>query len=247
MPARLYLVHGSHPCAAVRRALELKGVPYRVVEFPPPLHVPVQRLRFGTRTVPGIVLEDGERISGSTAIMRRLDELVTQPALFADEAVAAAEAWGEAELQPVARRLLWHGFAANPGAMVSYQAGGRLPPLPRPVVLALAPLIVRAERRMNAVDDAAVRADLAALPGGLDRVDALVADGVLGGDPPNAADLQILSTLRLLMTIGDLHETFAGRPCAELALRLFPEQSGDLPSGTFPASWLPARAVPTSG
>lgn len=227
----------------MRRALELKGIPYRVVEFPPPLHVPFQRLRFGARTVPGIVLEDGERISGSTAIMRRLDELVPEPPLFGDDAVVAAEAWGEAELQPVARRLLWRGFAIDSGAMVSYQAGGKLPPLPRPVVLSLAPLIVRAERRMNAVDDDAVRADLRALPGQLDRVDALIADGVLGGDPPNAADLQIASTLRLIMTLGDLRETFAGRPCAELARRLFPEQAGLLPAGTFPASWLPALAA----
>jgi len=239
MPARLYLVHGSHPCAAVRRALELKGIPYRVVEFPPPLHVPVQRLRFGARTVPGIVLEGGERISGSTAIMRRLDELVPEPPLFGDPVVDQAEAWGERELQPVARRLLWRGFAFDAAPMVTYQAGGKLPPLPRPVVLAMAPGIIRIERRMNQATDEAVRADFAALPGRLDHVDALVADGVLGGDPPNAADLQIFSTLRLIMTLGDLRDTFGDRPAAQHARRLFPDQAGLLPAGTFPASWLP--------
>ena len=45
MPAKLYLVHGSHPCAAVQRALELKGLDYKVVEYPPPFHMPIQRLR----------------------------------------------------------------------------------------------------------------------------------------------------------------------------------------------------------
>ncbi len=36
-----------------------------------------------------------------------------------------------------------------------------------------------------------VRADLAALPAMLQRIDDWIADGVLGGDEPNAADYQI--------------------------------------------------------
>ena len=39
----------------------------------------------------------------------------------------------------------------------------------------------------------------AALAGQLDRVDAWIADGLLGGEHPNAADLQIGSTIRLLV------------------------------------------------
>jgi len=31
MPAKLYVVHGSHPCATVQRALDMKAVPYDVV------------------------------------------------------------------------------------------------------------------------------------------------------------------------------------------------------------------------
>ena len=38
MPAKLYVVHGSHPCATVQRALDMKAVPYKVVELLPPLH-----------------------------------------------------------------------------------------------------------------------------------------------------------------------------------------------------------------
>jgi glutathione S-transferase len=240
MPATLYVVHGSHPCAAVRRALELKGIDHRTVEYPPPLHVPLQRLRFGHRTVPGLVMADGEKILGSTAILRRLDEIAPEPPMFAGARVADAEAWGESVLQPLARRLLWRGFALDHGAMHGYQAGGRLPPLPRPVVLALAPVLTRLEARMNAVTDEAVPADLRALPGHLDHADALLADGVIGGDPPNAADLQIGSSLRLIMTIGDVAPLFAARPCADLARRLFPDQAGELPAGTFPAAWVPA-------
>src|SRR3954452_24821768 len=68
----LYVVHGSHPCAAVERALELKGLDFRVVELPPPLHAPLQRVRFGARTVPAVVLDCGEKVSGSRAILQRL-------------------------------------------------------------------------------------------------------------------------------------------------------------------------------
>ena len=72
MPAKLYVVHGSHPCATVQRALEMKAVPYRVVELLPPMHAALQRQRFGVRTVPGLTLESGEKLSGSRAIIRRL-------------------------------------------------------------------------------------------------------------------------------------------------------------------------------
>ena len=34
MAIDLYVVHGSHPCAAVQRALELKRLPFRVIELP---------------------------------------------------------------------------------------------------------------------------------------------------------------------------------------------------------------------
>src|SRR3954453_5378741 len=57
----LYVVHGSHPCAAVERALELKGLEYRRVELPP-LHAPIQRVVFGARTVPAMRLDGGERL-----------------------------------------------------------------------------------------------------------------------------------------------------------------------------------------
>jgi glutathione S-transferase len=242
MPAKLYVVHGSHPCEAVKRALELKGLAYKTVEIPPPFHVPLQQLRFGKRTVPGIKFEDGEKVIGSTPIMRRLDELVAEPKLFGDARVTEAEAWGESVLQPMARRLQWRAFRFAPATMHGFQQGGKLPPLPKPVVRAMAPGILRAEDKMNDVSDGAVRADLAALPGHLDHVDQLIADGVIGGAVPNAADLQIASSLRLMLTLGDVRTLAAGRPAAALAERLFPDQAGDVPVGTFPAAWVPQNS-----
>ena len=97
---KLYVVHSSHPCETVKKALELKGIPYRTVELLIPTHVPLQKLRFGSRTVPALKLDGGEKISGSRAILRRLDELVADPPLLPPEtdpddraAVLEAERW----------------------------------------------------------------------------------------------------------------------------------------------------------
>ena len=239
----LYVVHGSHPCAAVERALELKGLPYRRVELPPPLHAPIQRVRFGARTVPAVKLDGGEKVAGSRAILKRLEELAPEPALWPGGAtrraiVERAEEWGDEVWQPIARRLLWGTLRRAPEALVSYSEGSRIP-LPAPAVRAAARAIVRAEIALNRASDGAVRADLRNLPRHLDRIDRWIAEGVLGADAtPNAADLQIATTSRLLMTIGDVAPFFAGRPAERHARELFGGQAGSTPRGVLPADWL---------
>jgi glutathione S-transferase len=243
VPIKLYVVYGSHPCAAVARALDMKGLPYRVVELPPPLHAALQHVRFGTRTVPSVRLETGEKLSGSRAIMRRLEELVPEPALLSDDpAIVRAEEWGDQVWQPIARRLLWQGFACTPRAMPSYQEGARLR-LPAPVVLAVAPVVTRVERWLTGASEPAARADLRSLPGHLDRIDGWLRDGVLGGDVVNAADLQIAATTRLLLTIGDVRPFFMGRPAEAHARALFPDCAGETPPGAYPAQWLSPQAA----
>ena len=64
------------------------------------------------------------KLQGSRTIMRRLDELAPEPALLpadpaAREAVLAAEGWGDAELQPLARRAVWAALRSQPGATPS--------------------------------------------------------------------------------------------------------------------------------
>jgi glutathione S-transferase len=241
---KLYVVHGSHPCAAVEKALAMKQLAYDTVEMLPPMHAVLQQARFGARTVPSVRLESGEKISGSKAIMRRLEEIAPSPALFpADTAARAdverAEAWGDEVWQAVARRLLWVAFARARRAMPSYQEHARLR-LPAPVVFALAPFATLAERRMNDATPERARDDLRALPGHVDRIDRWLTDGVLGGATPNAADLQIAASSRLLLTIGDVRPLFAGRPAEQHALELFPEWDGAVPAGTFPVDWLAA-------
>ena len=237
MEARLYVVHGSHPCATVARALELKGVPYRTVELPPPLHAAIQRARFGARTVPGLRL-DGERVQGSRAILRRLDELHRDPPLYpadpeARGRVEEAERWGDEVLQSVARRLSWQVISRRPAVMASYARGSRFA-MPEPLAALAARSMAPIQRRLNRATDKALAADLRDLPAHIDLVGAWIADGVLGGEPPNAADLQIAPSVRLLMTIGDVRPLVAGRPAEELALRLFPDWPGDAPAGILP-------------
>ena len=74
----------------------------------------------------------------------------------------------------------------------------------------------------------------------LDRIDGWIADGVMGGEQPNAADLQIATSLRLLMAFADLRPLIEARPAGQLALRLFPDFPGDVPAGAIPAEFLPA-------
>ena len=57
---------------------------------------------------------------------------------------------------------------------------------------------------------------------------------MLGGDDPNAADLQIAPSIRLLAAIGDLRPQLEGRPALELARRLFPGEPGHVPAGALP-------------
>jgi glutathione S-transferase len=237
MDARLYVVHGSHPCATAARALELKGIAYRTVELPPPLHAAIQRARFGARTVPGLLL-DGEKVQGSRRILRRLDELHPDPPLYpadpgARARVEEAERWGDEVLQPVARRLSWQVISRRPDVMASYARGSRYA-MPGPLAALAARGMAPVELRMNRATDDALAADLRDLPGHLDRVDAWIGEGVLGAEPPTGADLQIAPSVRLLLTIGDVRPLISGRPAEQLALRLFPEWAGDAPAGILP-------------
>jgi glutathione S-transferase len=244
---KLYLVHSSHPSAAVKEALALKGIAYKTVEMPVPTQGLLMRLRFPSHTVPALKLDGGEKVQGSIAIMRRLDELVPDPPLLpadagARAAVLGAELWGADVLQPLARRVFWGAVKRRPGAVASYQEASQLPRFPGPVVRIVAPALARLEIKTHGADDESLRADLQALPSHLDIVDEWIASGVLGGAEPNAADLQIGSSLRFLSTLGDMRPLLADRPAEELALRLFPVYPGEVPARAYPSGWLPARA-----
>jgi hypothetical protein len=76
----------------------------------------------------------------------------------------------------------------------------------------------------------------------LDRVDRLLDEGTLTLDPPNAATLQILVTVRLLGEFEDLQEHVRIHRCAGPAQDLFPRYPAKLPR-FLDSAWLePLRA-----
>ncbi|MDP8942528.1 MAG: glutathione S-transferase [Actinomycetota bacterium] len=236
----------SHPSACVEGALRLKGLAYERVDLVPILHRPLQRVRFGQPTVPGVEL-DGERIVGSRRILRRLDALEPHPPLYPGDPDARArveevEAWGEETLQPLARRVSLGLARRRPGAVRSYSEGAGLP-LPSALVALGAPVVAAISSRLHGATASAVQADLQALPGHLAWLDRQVGEGVLGGEIPNAADLQVGSSLQLLETFGDLEPVIAGRRCAGLGQGFLPALAGSTPAGAAPAEWLPSRDV----
>jgi glutathione S-transferase len=243
MKAKLYVAAASHPCFAVKRAMELKGIAYKRVEWPPTLHVPLQRIRFKQGTVPGLII-DGEKMIGSRAIMHRLDEIRPEPSLYPADPelrtrVEAADLFGDEVLQSLARRVIWWAVRRCPAAITSYGEDSRLP-IPDFATVAAVPLVTRIEWRMNDVSDESTKRDLQELPGYLDTVDSWIAEGLIGGTEPNAPDLQIGASIASLNTHEDLRPMLAGRPSLELATRQFSDFPGRMPQGTLPAEWMPS-------
>ncbi|HWX46168.1 MAG TPA: glutathione S-transferase N-terminal domain-containing protein [Solirubrobacteraceae bacterium] len=241
---KLYVLPGSHPCAAVEVALERKGLSFARVNLLPMVQVGLGPILYGGSTVPGMRL-DGERLVGSRTIMRRLDELAPDPPLLpADPAARArvleAERWGDDVFQSVPRRILDAGFLIDPSLMESYAGDAKLP-LPRAMLRPALPLTAKLMAKRNHAQEGPVRADLAALTTQLGQIDGWIAEGLIGGEQPNAADLQIGSTIRLLHTIGDIRPLIDPHPAAALT-RYFPPMAGEIPTGTLPAAWLAGSA-----
>lgn len=233
----LHVLPPSHPCLTAEAALRLKGLEYERLALVPGRHMETIEEIYGPglTTVPGMVV-DGEAVHGSRAISAKLDELVPDPPLHPSAAVTEAEAWGDTELQDLGRRLPWCAMHFRPEAMGTFGGGDALDPAGTDFAMKF----VRASWKYHGITAVRVAEDLAGLPAKLDHVDALIADGVLGGKQANAADLQIGATLRVLLTVGDLHPLIVGRPLEELARRHFPEYAGLVPAGAYPASWLAA-------
>jgi glutathione S-transferase len=246
----LYAIPISNPSNAARGMLQRKRLDYRLVRFPPGFHPWLVRAAgFEANTVPAMVV-DGRKVQTSLAISRELDLLEPRWPLFPADperrrAVEAAERWGEAELQPVPRRIFRWAMANRRDLRRWFAAEVLGTPLP-----GLTARSAAIPRHLAGLVDAtaeAAEADVAALPATLDRVDALIADGVIGGAEPNAADYQLLATVRSLGLISDVRPALAGRPCEAAALRLFPRYDGIPAPSSLPPEWLaplrPASAL----
>jgi glutathione S-transferase len=240
MGITLYGTPPSPPSHSARLMLEHKGIDHKVVWLLPGMWPALLRTRgFRGGTVPAIKI-DGRRIQGSRAISRALEEVQPEPPLFPSDPerrlqVEEAERWGDETLQNVPRRIVRWLSVHRPETrvMIAREVGF---PLPRFAAWINAPA---ARHLANKVDaDARVEEAIARVPEVLDHADELIAAGVIGGDQPNAADFQIVTSLRALLTIGDLRAVTDERPATILAKRFLPEFGNDFPPGLLPTEWL---------
>lgn len=241
MSNRLYGVPGSHPTKAAALMLERKGIAFKRFDLTPAMHRRALRLLgFEGNTVPALKL-DGRRLQGTREIARALDKARPEPPLFPSDParrakVEEAERWGDEELQPPARRISLWALSRDRAGVRSFLAGAHTG-LPVWVAVRTAGPFLNASARINEADEAAAGADVRNLPALLDHIDGLIAEGVLGGAEPTAADYQIAPSLRLLMTLDDLRPSIAARPAGALAERIAPDFPGRIPP-VLPADWL---------
>jgi glutathione S-transferase len=237
MQAKLVGTVGSHPCISAELMLRYKGVEYTRLDLPNMTHkAMLPFLRYRGTTVPVMTIE-GKKVTGSMGIARALEALVPEPPLFGDDSIESAEAWGDSVLQDGIRQLSRYAIGHDKESMASFLSGPLLG-IPerfvKPAVPALRPVVAWQMRPKPG----AAEACLAALPGQLDRVDALIAEGVIGTARPNAADFQIAPSVRLALNFDQLREHIDARPCGPYARRLVPDYPGRFRE-VFPPAWLP--------
>lgn len=239
MKAVLYGVPGSHPVKTAELMLRYKGIAYSRRDLPNMTHKHLLRaMGFGVATVPVMKLE-GKRVTTTRRIARALEAAVPEPSILpVDEAL---ETWADDDLQDCVRQLARWASVRDREAMATFVEGARLG-LPESVVRAALPLIKPTVKMQMKVGDDVARACAEALPGHLDRVDALLADGTIGGEHPNALDFQIAPSVRLAMCFDQLRDGIASRPAGGFAVRVchdYPGRFGDV----IPREWLAAGLV----
>jgi glutathione S-transferase len=245
MGIKLYGTPPSPPSHSARLMLERKGLDHKVVWLLPGLWPALLRTRgFRGGTVPAMKI-DGRRLQGSTVISRALEQLNPEPPLFPADperrlAVEDAERWGDQILQNVPRRIVRWLSVHRPETKVMIAKDVGIP-LPRFAAWINTPA---ARHLANKVDaDREIQNAIAQVPEVLEHVDELIAEGVIGGEEPNAADLQIATSVRALLNVRDLDSVTWNRPAADLAVRHLPEFGTDFPAGLLPTEWLaPLRA-----
>ncbi len=249
MSNTLYVIPGSHACRSAMLMLEHKRLPYRTVVLPSGLHPILVRARGfpghkePIRSVDGAAhaelalldrlgtvpaLRVGERrIQTNREIARFLERERPDPPLFPQDAgrraaVEEAERWGDEVLQMAARRVVLATSSHGLEAMHRRAAEGRLGPLLARSDLARRVLSRIASRsfRAGGRNEAELLASAELL---LDKVDAWIGEGVLGGDRPNVADFMIAPSIALLTYRPELGRLIAGRPAGALVDRLVPE------------------------
>jgi glutathione S-transferase len=237
--ARLYVTSLSNSSKAAIAMVAYKRLPHRRVDLLSGFHPYLVRAAgFSGRTVPALEL-DGRHVQGTLEISRALDQVIAERPLFpegpyARQAAEDAERWGHDELQPLPRRIFRRAAVHDRGLRHWIAADVAGVPAPRLAAALTKPIAARRSAESGG-SEAAIREDVRRLPGLLDHVDALVTSGVIGAAEPNAADFQILSSVRVLLDFKALPPA-EHRPAAQHARRLFPEWEGEMPYFEIPGT-----------
>ena len=240
MKAKLVGVVGSHPCISAELMLRYKGVEFTRLDLPNMSHKLILPLmRYRGSTVPVITI-DGRRVSGTMKIARALEALVPEPPLFpaGDRArIEGAEAWADSVLQDGVRQMARWATGKDKESMSTFLVGPVMG-IPEHVMQRALPVLRPGVALQMRTSDDTAKACLAALPGQLDRVDALLAEGVIGGARPNAADFQIAPSVSLALCFDQLRLFIEDRPAGRHARKLEPDFPGRFKE-VFPSSWIP--------
>jgi glutathione S-transferase len=240
MGITLYGTPPSPPSNSARLMLDHKGLDYKMVWLLPTFWSVQLRIRgFQGGTVPAMKI-DGRKLQNSRLISRALEEAKPEPALFPADperraTVEGAERWGDEVLQDVPRRIVrWiTAHSQDARVLVARETGI---PLPRVAAFTSIPWARHIAGKVDA--NGQIQRAIAQVPEVLDHVDWLLAEGVIGGEDPNAADFQIATSVRAILTVKDLEPVCQGRPARDLAMRLLPQFGNDFPAGMIPADWL---------
>ena len=246
---KLYVIPGSHACRSAMLMVEHKRVPYRRVDIVTLAHPLVVRLHgfdaggqtrdaggrrtFGLRlgdrlgTVPALAA-DGQRISTNHGIARFLEARHPEPQMLPSDpeqraAVEEVERWANETLQMAARRILGAAALRDPAEFTRSAGNGRLGYLLYKRALTRRLIAPRILRGVFASSPKADRKLLDQLDAMLDRIDAWISEGVLGGQQLNVADFMVAPSLALILYRPDALPMFEGRPALELVDRLLPE------------------------
>lgn len=237
----LHALPPSHPCKAVAAALDHKEIEYEWVNLDFGKHSEQVSELYGedARTVPGLTVGD-ERIHGSTAILKRLEELVPENPLY-PEAVAGpvreAELWADGDLQDFGRRIPWGALYFRPERLGRINGVDELDPAGTDFAMKF----VRSTWKYHDISSVRLVEDLQRLPGMIDRIEEFAADGLLDGERPTAADFQIGASIWVLATICDLRPVIGKSAAARVAERHFGDFVELVPAGAFPAGWIETR------
>jgi glutathione S-transferase len=234
MRAKLIGVAGSHPAVSAELMLRHKGIEYTRMDLPNISHRAILPLmRYRGYTVPVITL-DGRRISGTMKIARALEALRPDPPMF--PASEGDEAWADSVLQDGVRQLARWAVGQDPDAIGSFIRESHLPM--RGAFTAALPVVRPLAAFQMRKPDETGKASLEALPGQLERVDALLEEGIIGGEKPNVVDFQVAPSVRLMLCFDQLREHIDARPAGRFARALVPDYPGRF-KAVIPAEWMP--------